>query len=154
MDKKEAEDHVGYLLFDVSRQFRKRYEEQSKNIGLTLQQSRVIGYLFHHPDGLSQATLAAAVDSDPMTISGILDRLEKRGLVQRVQDPSDSRAKLVTLLPDGCEHFKAARCISRKLFDEVLDDLETGHREILISSLKHIRDRLVDASQENKETQE
>nr|WP_320143708.1 MarR family transcriptional regulator [uncultured Cohaesibacter sp.] len=151
MNIKEAEQHVGYLLFEVSRLFRRRYEEQSKSFGLTLQQTRVIGYLSHHPDGLSQATLAHAIDSDPMTISGILDRLEKRSLVKRVQDPSDSRAKLVTSTPEGNELFTHARSVSRALFDQVLGNLEEGHEEILMGSLRSIRDQLIEMSHENKE---
>ncbi|SFN87111.1 DNA-binding transcriptional regulator, MarR family [Cohaesibacter marisflavi] len=153
MDMKEAEQHVGYLLFEVSRLFRRRYEERSKSCGLTLQQARVIGHLSHHPDGLSQATLAQAIDSDPMTISGILDRLEKRALVKRVQDPADSRAKLVTITPEGRELFIHARSISRELFDQILGNLEDGHREILMESLKSIRNQLIDMSPENKESQ-
>nr|WP_319515447.1 MarR family transcriptional regulator [uncultured Cohaesibacter sp.] len=153
MDMKEAEQHVGYLLFEVSRLFRRRYEEQSKCCGLTLQQARVIGFLSHHTDGLSQATLAHSVDSDPMTISGILDRLEKRNLVKRVQDPEDSRAKLVTATAEGKELFIHARSISRELFDQILGNLKDGHREILMESLKSIRDQLIDMSPENKESQ-
>ena len=151
MDEKEAEQHVGYLLFEVSRLFKRRYEEMSKSFGITLQQARVIVFLAHKPDGLSQATLAQAVDSDPMTISGILDRLEKRDLVKRVQDPSDSRAKLVTLTPDGNELFIHVRNIKKDLFDQIMSNLEPGHGEILKASLRNIRDQLIEMSPENKE---
>nr|WP_321454675.1 MarR family transcriptional regulator [uncultured Cohaesibacter sp.] len=152
MEREEADRHVGYLLFEVSRLFRRRYEERAKSFGLTLQQTRVVGYLNHHPDGVSQATLAHAVDSDPMTISGILDRLEKRKLVKRVQDPSDSRAKIVTVTQKGADLFVHAKSISRELFDQVLDNLENGHVDILLSSLRNIRDQLIDMSPDNKES--
>ena len=36
-----------------------------------------------------------------MTMSGILDRLEKRGLINRIPDPTDSRAKLAAITDEG-----------------------------------------------------
>ena len=153
MDKKEAEQHLGYLLFEVYRLFKRRYEEQSKSFGLTLRQTRVIGCLCHHPDGISQANLANAVDSDPMTISGILDRLEKRDLVKREQDPNDSRAKLVSVTQEGRDLFIYAKSISRTLFEQGLENLPEGHEAILMSSLRNIRDQLIEISSEDKESQ-
>ena len=38
---------------------------------------------------------------DPSNITGIIDALEAKGLVTRVESPSDRRIKNVTLLPKG-----------------------------------------------------
>ena len=49
----------------------------------------------------TQQTLSEALSVTPRNISGLVDALEKHGYVQRVPHPSDRRAVLVTLTPDG-----------------------------------------------------
>ena len=86
----------GYLVHDLARLLRRRFDAAAQHYGLTLPQWRVIGRLSLH-DGISQVALAGLTDTDPMTVSGLVERLEGKGLVIRVTDPSDSRAKIVKI---------------------------------------------------------
>jgi len=146
---------IGYLIFEVSKLIRRQFEEEAKTLGLTLQQSRVIGFLHRHPSGQSQSSIAREIDSDPMTLSGILDRLEKRDLVERSPDPSDSRAKLVTLTEEGEALYIKARAlgdgIGRRLHDEALSQLDKAQLEALILGLTSIRDELSATSPDQKD---
>ena len=146
---------VGYLVFEVSRLIRRLFDEEAKTLGLTMQKSRVIACLHRNPDGLSQTAAAHAIDIDPMTLSGILDRLEKRDLIERGHDPSDSRAKLVTLTKKGEALYQRARAvgetIGHKLHNRALCQLDDARREILISGLQIIRDELSDMSLDRKD---
>jgi DNA-binding MarR family transcriptional regulator len=45
--------------------------------------------------------VAAALACDSSNLTGITDRLEERGLVQRTADPGDRRVKLLVLTDDG-----------------------------------------------------
>jgi DNA-binding MarR family transcriptional regulator len=45
--------------------------------------------------------LVAATGQRPSTVTGILDRLERRGLVERSLDPADRRSFSVALTADG-----------------------------------------------------
>jgi len=45
--------------------------------------------------------LAAALDSDASNLSSLVDRLERRGAVERRPDPSDRRVKALALTPEG-----------------------------------------------------
>lgn len=56
--------------------------------------------------------LGAAVGSRPATMTGILDRLERRGLISRAARPGDRRAVQIQLTPDG---ERAAAQIRRTL---------------------------------------
>ncbi|MCK6426203.1 MAG: MarR family winged helix-turn-helix transcriptional regulator [Burkholderiaceae bacterium] len=51
--------------------------------------------------GLDQRSLAAAIRFDTSTIGGVVDRLEKRGLIQRNAAPHDRRLRLLTVTPAG-----------------------------------------------------
>jgi MarR family transcriptional regulator, organic hydroperoxide resistance regulator len=54
--------------------------------------------------------LVAATAQRPSTLTGVLDRLERRGLIERAANPADRRSVLVRLTPDGRTH--AARVAS------------------------------------------
>jgi hypothetical protein len=73
---------------------------KQRDHGITMPQWKALSEISRNP-GITQVELAALTDSDPMTMSGILDRLEKRGFVTRSPDPRDSRAKVVQILPEG-----------------------------------------------------
>jgi DNA-binding MarR family transcriptional regulator len=45
--------------------------------------------------------LVAATAQRPSTLTGVLDRLERRGLVERAANPADRRSVLVRLTPAG-----------------------------------------------------
>jgi DNA-binding MarR family transcriptional regulator len=38
---------------------------------------------------------------DPSNVTGVIDRIERLGLVQRTADPSDRRVRLLSLTPEG-----------------------------------------------------
>ncbi len=132
---------VGTLLGEVSKLLRRRFEQLAREHELTLPQWRILGEL-HRRDGISQKALADAMDADAMTVSGILDRLEKRGLLIRTVDPADSRAKLANLTPEGTALIAETRKLGGELMEQVLDGLDEDERQVLAHCLNHIRTRL------------
>jgi DNA-binding MarR family transcriptional regulator len=52
-------------------------------------------------------SLAARLDADASNLSVLIDRLERRGAVERRPDPSDRRVKALALTPEG-ERLRAA----------------------------------------------
>lgn len=50
--------------------------------------------------GLDATRLAALIDYDRPTMTGVIDRLEAKGLVMREVDPNDRRARLLFLTPE------------------------------------------------------
>lgn len=69
----------------------------------------------------SMRYLADAHHCDASNITGIVDRLEKRGLVERRADPADRRVTLITRTPDG--DTMRGRLVSAAL--QTLTGLET-----------------------------
>lgn len=129
------------LLPEVSKLLRRRFEQLVREHGLTLPQSRILSEL-QRRDGISQKALADATDTDAVTVSGILDRLEKRGLVARVADPADSRAKLASLTDEGTALITETRVLGHALLDHALEGLGDDERETFANCLIHMRTRL------------
>lgn len=126
-----------YLIHALSRAIRRRFDELAREYGLTLPQWRVLRQLAKM-DELSQATLATLTDTDPMTLSGILDRLEAKGLVQRVPDPGDSRAKLVRTTQKARDMVGEIKGVAHELYEEALQGVSESERDALFATLARI----------------
>ena len=146
----EKEKSIGYLVHEVARLFRRRFEDEARIHEVTLPQWRALAEI-HNREGISQVALAGAIDTDPMTMSGILDRLEKRGLIERYTDPNDSRAKLARLTENGAELVVTARNVGRELYENALSGLSATERDRLAGGLRCIRDNLNNMTTEEKE---
>lgn len=148
----EMHNSWGYLLHDVAKILKRRFEEEMRESGITLPQFRVLAQIGLGLDS-SQKALAASIDVDPMTMSGILERLEKRGLITRIPDPTDSRAKLATITPDGIDIVATARRIGLSVLEGGLDGLSDRERIQLKDLLARVRDNLQSETAPIKELQ-
>ncbi|WP_343714617.1 MarR family transcriptional regulator [Inquilinus sp.] len=90
------------LIKDLDQLLRRRFEERVRAAGLDLSrpQYRVLIMLDRNP-GVTQARLAELLDVEKMTVTGLIDRMEKRGWVERRRDPNDRRAHSLHLLPSA-----------------------------------------------------
>jgi DNA-binding MarR family transcriptional regulator len=132
---------LGYLVHEVARLLKRRFEDEARGQGLTLPQWRALAQIAKS-DCISQVSLAATLDADPMTTSGILDRLEKRGLITREPDPADSRVKLARLTDDGYELFKIARSFGQAMYEAALEGVSLEERKSVETTLEKIRSNL------------
>ncbi|MCE2565025.1 MarR family winged helix-turn-helix transcriptional regulator [Komagataeibacter sp. FNDCF1] len=78
--------------------------------GMSMAMMRPLAYLMMLPDGVSQRTLAHAMNTDSSALVRVLDLLEGEGMVERHPDHDDRRAKNLVLTARGrrrCETFHA-----------------------------------------------
>jgi MarR family transcriptional regulator for hemolysin len=146
----DREKAIGYLVHEVARLFRRRFEEEARAHAVTLPQWRALAEIYRS-EGISQVSLAGCIDTDPMTLSGILDRLEKRGLVERYTDPNDSRSKLARLTAEGAVLVSTAKNVGRELSENALSGLSATDRDRLADGLRRVRDNLNNMTAEEKE---
>ena len=86
--------------------------------------------------------LAAEERVTQPAITLLVNRLEERGWVRRVADPSDGRAVLVSLTPVGEEIFEQLRAEYRALLHEEMAMLDDGEVETLAAAVE-ILDKLI-----------
>jgi MarR family transcriptional regulator, organic hydroperoxide resistance regulator len=83
-------------------------EAELGDLGLSPAETNVLACLSaDDPPAIRRVSEATA--QPPSTLTGLLDRLERRGLVERRPNPRDRRSTLVVLTPDG---GSAARRVS------------------------------------------
>jgi DNA-binding MarR family transcriptional regulator len=112
------------------------YAESSREHGLTAPQGQLICVLMPRPYGMTE--LGAALGLAKSSLSGLVDRTERNGLVQRTPNPADTRTTTVALTPKGrrlARRFYAATC---RRIDELPAGLEPAEREALATLLGRI----------------
>ncbi|MEV6505762.1 MULTISPECIES: MarR family transcriptional regulator [unclassified Streptomyces] len=87
------------LIGDVVARFYADYEEAAGDHALTGAQARLLSLLSLEP--LPMRKLARKLKCEPSNVTGIVDRLETRGLVERRPDPADRRVKLAAATDEG-----------------------------------------------------
>lgn len=90
--------------------------------------------------GLDATRLAALIDYDRPTMTGVIDRLEAKGLVLREPDPADRRARLLFLTPEGVHMLEAADRAAHESRDALLGLLPPDERRQLTQLLEKLVD--------------
>lgn len=84
-------DSIGFLINDTARLFRRMFDGNIRDLGMTSLQWRAVARLHREP-GMRQSELADLLEVEPITLSRMIDRLADSGMVCRKPDPSDRRA--------------------------------------------------------------
>lgn len=98
MSRAELEARVVELLHELSRHVRQRAFARLGEFDLT----PPMAVALHHLDEpVSMGTLADRLSCDASYVTGLADRLETRGLVERQPDAADRRVKQLVLTEAG-----------------------------------------------------
>jgi len=143
---------LGFLLHEVARLLRKRFEQVARDFGLTRSQWQALSYLAQH-EGINQSGLAELLDIEPITLSRILDRLEACELVERHRDPSDRRVRILRLAPAARLKLMRARKFGEITRSEALNGLSEAEGLRLLETLKVLKFNLTEACESSMEKQ-
>lgn len=135
---------LGFLLHDVARLLRKRFEQRARELGLTRSQWQTLAYLANN-EGIHQGGLADILEVEPITLVRILDKLSKRGLIERRQHPTDRRIWLLYLREEARPLLDIMRDIGDATRGEALEGISTDDREKLFGILATMKVNLLDA---------
>lgn len=87
---------------------------------------------------LTTGSLALAVALSPATLTGILDRLEVRGLVSRERRPEDKRRVLVSLTPIGRQMAQELPSPLQDRFSERMTELSADEQAAIRAALASV----------------
>lgn len=106
-------------------------------LGLTMTQLRVL-FLLRADDGASAGTLAEGLKVTPSTLTRIVDRLVRQGLVRRETDGDDRRLVRHYLTPSGVRTVEELARRGRARMNEVLDRLSPEQLERVVLALEDL----------------
>lgn len=100
---------LGFWLVTTAHVYQRAMNDELEPQGITYRQCQTLGYLAL--DGpLAQNELAARMQIEPPTLVGVLDRMERDGLIRRDPCPDDRRRKVIHPTP-------AAKPVWKKIVD-------------------------------------
>ncbi|MEV4129928.1 MarR family transcriptional regulator [Nocardia sp. NPDC049707] len=112
------------------------YAASGREYNLTPQQGQLLCVLMTRPYGMGE--LGALLNLAKSSLTGMIDRTERNGLVRREPDPHDARAVRVTLTTEGhtlAEDFYTETC---RRIDRLAEHLSSDERDTLAALLGRI----------------
>ncbi|HZG80429.1 MAG TPA: MarR family transcriptional regulator, partial [Brevibacillus sp.] len=128
------EDCYGFLLGKAYQKVWQMEKAALSQYGITPVQF-VLLHVLWEKDGQKGVELGGRLRLDGATITGVLDRLEKMGLIERRPDLNDRRTNLIFLTPKGKELEKPMNQVTDAVNKEVISMFSEEEARLLKSML-------------------
>jgi DNA-binding MarR family transcriptional regulator len=106
--------------------------------GISMTHLHILWLLEHHGD-LTMGRLAELVDVSLSNASGLIDRMEERGLVERIRVPDDRRIVLVRCSPEGARMRDEIEAIKQDQKRSILCKLDRDQLTRLLGAVGDLR---------------
>jgi len=128
---------AGHLIRRLHQQSTQVFQAQTQAAGidLTSVQYAALAAIAEQP-AIDQAGLSATIGFDRATIGGVIDRLENKGLVQRMISAHDRRARLLHLTAKGKRLLSASRPVVEAAQTDMLAPLSPAERSTFLALAK------------------
>lgn len=107
-------------------------------LGVSMTHMHVLWMLQHHGE-LPMSRMAELLDVSFSNATGIVDRMEEKGLVERVRVPDDRRVVLVRISAGGNQALDETEAIKQDRLQAILGHLDSGQTVRLANCLDDIR---------------
>ena len=137
----DVESSLGFLLAKGYQRAWALLREEIDQYDLTPPQFGLLSFLWKQ-DGLTQVELSEKGQIDRSTVGGLIDRLERNGLLERRQHPQDRRAHRIHLTDHGKameQTLTACAQRSTKRFTEKLTEAEVTELKRILEILREDR---------------
>lgn len=130
---------LNWLLHRAAQRFGEAMERVAHEHGVGVRGHLVLSALTDAP-GRTQLALGTALGLDKTTLTTVLDKLERHGLVVRRPDPADRRVRIPEITAAGREAQARVTPALRKAEAELLSTLSPEEREMLRTILGKFAD--------------
>jgi DNA-binding MarR family transcriptional regulator len=135
----KAENSIFFLLSKASQCGSRYWTAKIAPYKVTAVQGLVLAFL-REKDRVTATELRSRIHIDSATLTGVLDRLEATGWLNRQKKPDDRRALLICLTPNGRDLAEDLGQIMTQAGQDFLADLSDVEAKLLRSLLRKIRE--------------
>ncbi|RWG67750.1 MarR family transcriptional regulator [Mesorhizobium sp.] len=125
-------DRLGFLIHDVQRLMRKRFEARASGLGLSSAQWRLL------------VRVAKEAGVEPISVSRLVDRMEEGGWIERRADAADRRVRMIFPTEKANAAYADVKSLAGEVYEESLTGVSLEDRRILIRVLDTIVQNLTD----------
>jgi DNA-binding MarR family transcriptional regulator len=138
--------HLTFLLQDAARLLARYFDQRARAaLGLTRAQCRLLVALSRHGP-LAPMALAELLDTTPMGLTGLIDRMVEKNLVERAPNPDDRRSYTVLLSAKAERAIAGIFVLRDALEDELLTGFSARQQALLVRMLGKLRLNLLAAA--------
>src|SRR5436305_12739130 len=120
-----GEPRISYIVARLERAIRREINDRVSEYGLTVLQYTTLSVLGRRGE-LSNAQLARRAYMSPQAMSEVIEALEKKGLIKRIQHPNHRRVYPATLTAKGKKVLAACEELVDQMEAEMLADLSAA----------------------------
>jgi DNA-binding MarR family transcriptional regulator len=132
---------VESTLMATARAIRRAFDARYSHLELNVTQASLLAYLDARGP-LSQTELASALGMGRAATGLVITALEKRGLVERRDNPDDRRAWQIALRPEGESLIPKVLDVDRVLRSELREGISRSERQQLAGLLLRLQSNL------------
>lgn len=137
-------ENMAYLLIKSSRILKGALDKRLMEYGVTARQFSVLNQIAMRNGDITSAEVAEKLEVDRPTISGVIHRLEKNGLLIKLENPEDRRSAFLALNGQGLEMVEELRGVSdqvnRELFEIFHDDEIADMKSYFMRLMRRVND--------------
>ena len=143
----------GFLVHDVSRLIKRRFERRARQMGLPITRQQAAAILnIAGNEGVSQAEVATWLGIEPIALVRMLDKLHEEGLVERRAHPTDRRVRTLWLTAAARPVIERILAINKAIGEEAFSGLAAHARDSLIDILDGVKSNLALREEEADDT--
>jgi DNA-binding MarR family transcriptional regulator len=131
----ELHESLGFLVNRLAHSMGQELDAQVKRHGVTISQWVIMNLLWHK-EGLSQVDIQESLSIEGSTVSGLLQRMQKAGLIRKAPDPQDGRVTRVFLTERGKSLEEALNAEAEQVNRKAMQGLSADEQMFLIRLVK------------------
>jgi DNA-binding MarR family transcriptional regulator len=134
----ESRARIASGIHDMIAAFRCAGTARLVKAGVSMTHMHVMWLLQHHGE-LPMSRMAELLDVSFSNATGIVDRMEERGLVERVRVPGDRRVVLVRVAEKGRQALEETEAVKQDRLQAILSHLDHGQLTRVAAALDDVR---------------
>ena len=141
MTRSKPDFTTGFLVHDVSRIRKKVVDKAVAPMGITRSQFWVLVNIARYgQDGIAQTELARLMSVGKVSLGGLIDRMEANGILERLPDPIDRRAKKVLMTQKGEDLLHRLQDVALDINKQIMKGITKEQNKALdglLHTMKH-----------------
>lgn len=137
MIENASHKHLGLLFKCINKRIVNGLNKKLEVYDLTVMQCEVLNYIYFHEqrEDVYQKHIEQFLDSTNPTVTGLVQRLETKGLIHRIQSISDARYKKLILTDKGRKIAEETLEMGPKMIEKKLREQLTSEQVGQLSAL-------------------
>jgi DNA-binding MarR family transcriptional regulator len=135
-------DPLGRQIYLISQAIRNHIERLLKPFDLTREQLHILKNC-DPQQGRTQRQIGAATGKSAANTTRILDRLEKKNLIVRRENPHDRRSQIVFLTVEGAELREEMSRLLEALSSSIEENIDNQDMAVVVKVLSRIENNLL-----------